>query len=525
MVDIREIIRQLQDGRSCRAVGRSLTIDHTTVSDYKKWADAMGWLEGGAALPETEALEKSLAKWRGALPAQNASSVGAWHEVIAGMVEQQMEAVVIHQRLSAAPHNFTGAYPAVYRYIRKHFRPVLEACIRIETQPGEEGQVDFGFAGLMWDPASDRLRRGWAFVMTLSWSRHQFLTHVFDQTIDAWLACHRQAFEYFGGVPGRVVLDNLKAGIAKSCFEDPVITRAYREFGEHYGFSVEPCHVRSPQEKGKVENGVHYYKRNFLAGRAYTSDALDIHAANRDALVWVETVAGMRIHGTTRKQPLPRFLSSEQSTLRGLPPTPYERVTWKRVKLHRDCHITFDNAYYSAPASLIGEILWVRASAQRVELWHNNTRVALHTRATDTGVRSSQREHLPEHKRAAFDALHGRGVPHAVSLKRAAVVGPFTRFCIEHMLDNPAQDRRRTVERLIALADRHSKGVLERACKLALQRGDPSSTTIRTFIKLALTGRLPDDDIAANTQTAPPPRYARTAEELIPAADAWPTPA
>lgn len=525
MVDIREIIRQLQDGRSCRAVGRSLKIDHTTVSDYRKWAYAMGWLERGTALPEAEALERSLIEWRGTLPAQNTSSVRDWHDVIARMVDQQMEAVVIHQRLIAPPHNFKGAYPAVYRYIRKHFRPVLEACIRIETQPGEEGQVDFGFAGLMWDPTGKRLRRGWVFVMTLSWSRHQFLTHVFEQSIDAWLECHRQAFEYFGGVPGRIVLDNLKAGIAKSCIDDPVITRAYREFAEHYGFSVEPCHVRSPQEKGKVENGVHYYRRNFLAGRAYTNAVLDIHAANRDALVWVQTVAGVRIHGTTRKQPLPRFLSGEQSALRPLPPTAYERVTWKRVKLHRDCHVTFDNAYYSAPASLIGEVLWVRADAQRVELWHNNTRVALHTRAAEAGVRTSEREHLPEHKRAAFDALHGRGVPHAVSLKRAAEVGPFTRFCVEIMLENPAQDRRRTVDRLIGLADKHSKNLLERACKSALQRGDPSSTTIRTLIKLALTGSLPDEDVSTNPQTAPVPRFTRSAEELVPAADAWPTPA
>lgn len=525
MTDIREIIRQLRDGRSCRAVGRSLKIDHTTVSVYRKWAEAKGWLEDRKVLPEAAALEQSLIEWRGAAPAQNISSVNRWHAVIAEMVEQQMEAVVIHQRLSAPPHHFSGGYAAVYRYIRKHFRPVLEACIRIETQPGEEGQVDFGFAGLMWDPVSKRLRRGWVFVMTLSWSRHQFLAHVFEQTIDVWLECHRQAFEYFGGVPGRIVLDNLKAGIAQSCFDDPVITRAYREFGEHYSFSVEPCHVRSPQEKGKVENGVHYYKRNFLAGRAYTNAALDIHAANRDVMVWVETIAGVRIHGTTRKQPLPRFLSSEQSTLRPLPATPYERVAWKRVKLHRDCHVTFDNAYYSAPASLIGEILWVRANAQRVELWHNNTRVALHTRATEAGIRTSEREHLPEHKRAAFDALHGCGVPHAVSLKRAAAVGPFTRYCVELMLDNPAQDRRRTVERLIGLADKHSKNILERACKVALQRGDPSSTTIRTLIKLALTGSLPDEDLPASRQALPAPRYTRSAEELVPAADIWPTPA
>jgi transposase len=524
VLDIREIIRQLRDGRSCRAVGRSVQADHSTISAYQKWGASKGWLAHDVALPEAAVIEQALSELRGALPSQNASSVVALHDVIAVMVGQELEAVVIHQRLTQPPHRFTGSYHAIYRYIRKHFKSAQEAYIRIETQAGEEGQVDFGFAGLMWDPVTKRVRRAWIFILTLSWSRHQFARHVFDQTIGTWLDCHKRAFEYFGGVPGRIVLDNLKAGITKACFDDPVVTRAYREFSEHYGFSAEPCHVRSPREKGKVENGVRYYKRNFLAGRTYKNAVQDIHAANRDVLHWIEQTAGLRLHGTTRKQPLPRFQAGERDVLRALPPTPYEAVTWKRVKLHRDCHVTFDNAYYSAPCVHVGEILWVRATALKIELWHNNNRAALHTRSLEQGVFVTEKAHLPEHKQAAFDALHGRGAPHAVSRKRAAAIGPFTHICVDRLLDNPAHDRRRTVERLIDLADQHSQQLLERACKHAVQSGDLSSHTIRTLFKLCLSGALPDDD---KTAVAPPsstvPRFARRADELVPVA--WMTPA
>ena len=161
----------------------------------------------------------------------------------------------------------------------------------------------------------------------------------------------------------------------------------------------------------------------------------------------------------------------------------------------------------------------MRATAQKVELWHANTRVALHTRAAEAGLFITHKSHLPLHKQAAYDALHGRGIPHIVSRQRAADIGPFTQFCVEHLLDNPAHDRRRTVERLIGLADQHSKALLERACKHALESGDPSSTSIRTLFKLCLAGALPEDETPPVKSTLVLPRYARSAEELMTIAD------
>jgi transposase len=110
--------------------------------------------------------------------------------------------------------------------VRRHVSRVRpkapEAFCRIETKPGEEAQVDFGSAGLQWDAQAGKRRRAWVFVMTLSWSRHQYVQFVFNQKIETFLACaagvagrlcHERAFAWFGGVVGRVVLDNLKAGV------------------------------------------------------------------------------------------------------------------------------------------------------------------------------------------------------------------------------------------------------------------------------------------------------------------------
>lgn len=133
-----------------------------------------------------------------------------------------------------------------------------------------------------------------------------------------WLRVHRNAFEFFGGVPERVVPDNLKAAIVRACWDEPEAQQAYRECAEHYGFLISPCRPRTPQHKGKVEQGgVHYVKRNFCGGREPTP----LPQLNQKVIEWCLTTAGGRIHGTTKERPLERF-ATEKPLLRPLPDTP-----------------------------------------------------------------------------------------------------------------------------------------------------------------------------------------------------------
>jgi transposase len=129
--------------------------------------------------------------------------------------------------------------------------------------------VDFGAAGTFLDPASGRPRAASVFVMTLGYSRHQYAEIVLDQRIGTWLALHRRAFEWFGGVPRRIVPDNLKAAVLVAALHDPVLGEAYRRQAQHYGFVISPTRPRTPEHKGKVENGVHFVKRSFLAGQEF----------------------------------------------------------------------------------------------------------------------------------------------------------------------------------------------------------------------------------------------------------------
>jgi hypothetical protein len=237
--------------------------------------------------------------------------------------------------------------------------------LRVERDAGLEAQVDFGFAGRLLDPATGQPRKAWAFVMTLAFSRHQYVEFVFDQSLQTWIALHDHAFRFFGGVPQRIVLDNLKAGITKACFDDPQVQATYRECAEHYGFLIAPCEPETPQHKGKVERGIGYLKRNFLGGRPQST----LTQANADVRTWCLTTAGLRTHGTTKTQPLVRFRTHEQPSLRPLPSAPYDLAVWKRVKLHRDSYVVFEQSFYSAPCRLVGQHLRVRGGNSTVRLY------------------------------------------------------------------------------------------------------------------------------------------------------------
>jgi hypothetical protein len=339
--------------------------------------------------------------------------------------------------------------------------------------------------------------------MTLSWSRHQYVEFVHDQKVETWLRLHRNALAFFGGVPQRMVIDNLKAAIVRACWDDPQVQQSYRECAEHYGFLIAPCRPATPQHKGKVESGgVHYVKRNFLGGREVTTSV----QANRDVRRWANTTAGQRIHGTTKEKPLERF-KLERGALKPLPNTPYDMAVWKQVKLHRDCHVVFEQAYYSAPFRLVGQQLWVRGGTREVQVYTTDYQlVATHTRAQRPGRRMTHLDHMPPHK------IPGLILTRETCRQQASDVGSSTRKVVDVLLDHRPEDRLRTAGRLLRLGDRFGHKRLEAACGRALRFGDPAYMTIKRILEQGLDA---EEAPRRATSSSRPMRFARKAGELV----------
>ncbi len=490
----------LRGGSSDRQIQRDMKLNRRTIKRYREWAQSQNLLEGDLPAPEelAERLEASLPE---KTPPQNNSSAEGYREKIQELLGEDVEVAAIYQRLQE--RGFTGSYSAVYRLASKLKPREVKTVARVESKPGEEGQVDFGYAGRMIDPESGQLRKAWAFVMLLSWSRHVYVEFVWDQKIATWLRCHRNAFEFFGGVPKRIVLDNLKTAILKAIWDDPQVQSSYQECALHYGFLLSPCRIATPKHKGKVEQGgVHYVVRNFLGGR----EPSEITVANRDVRTWCLTTAGLREHGTTHEAPLKRFEDMERARLKPLPSAPYDLAIWKKVKVYRDCYVSFEGVFYSVPQRLYPGWVWICGGTRQVRIYNLEYKLeATHDRAQRAGDRITNLEHLPAEK------VPGLTRSRESVLEAAEQIGPETTRAVQALLEHPFLDRLHTAGLLVQLANKHGPQRLEMACKKAWAYGDPSYKTVKGILRKGLEKQ----ELPIPVELPPATTFARSSMELV----------
>ena len=156
--------------------------------------------------------------------------VKEWHQ-------QGIQGTTIYYHLKRE-HGFTGSYNIIQRFLKELRNSVGEITTILRFKPGESAQVDFGAGPKLKDEDTGEVRKTWIFVMVLSWSRHMYAEIVYRQDVETWLGCHRRAFEWFNGVPGKIIIDNCKCAITKACYHDPVVQRSYGDFAQGYGFSA-----------------------------------------------------------------------------------------------------------------------------------------------------------------------------------------------------------------------------------------------------------------------------------------------
>src|SRR5579883_124086 len=253
-----------------------------------------------------------------------------WRAAIQAKLNLGLSAQRLHQDL-VTEHGFTGSYYSVRRFVR-HLEQTLELPFRrLECGPGEEAQVDFGCGAPLLLP-DGRRRRTHVFRIVLSHSRKAYSEAVLRQTTDDFLRCLENALWHFGGVPQRLVLDNLRAAVAKADWYDPDLNPKVRSFGQHYGLTLLPTRPYTPRHKGKVERGIDYVQENALKGRRFAS----LEEENQFLLDWERTVADTRIHGTTRRQVGTHFGTVERPALQRLPLERFPCFYEARRVVHRD---------------------------------------------------------------------------------------------------------------------------------------------------------------------------------------------
>jgi len=239
---------------------------------------------------------------------------------------------------------------------------------------GEKVFVDFCDGILITDPVTNEKIKTHLFVGALGASSYTFAYAVLSQEVPSWLHCHVKMYEFFGGVSQITVPDNLLSGITKACRYEAQINLSYEELSRHYGTCIIPARVRRPKDKGKVEAAVLVAQRWVLAvlrHRIFYS----IKELN-DAISPLLLRLNQKKMRAIKKSRLELFEEIERRELKPLPSARYEFAEWKRVSLNIDYHIEYDDHYYSAPYTLYGQELWLRAGHEIIEVFHRGQRVA-----------------------------------------------------------------------------------------------------------------------------------------------------
>ncbi|KAF5048898.1 IS21 family transposase ISPpu7 [anaerobic digester metagenome] len=485
MYEIRHVITRMRLGESDREIERAGLMGRRKAGQLRAIAIDQGWLDPSRPLPPNEELEALVLSPRAQQPSQSLAAPMA--ALICTWMERGIQATTIHEAL-VERYGFTGGYDSVKRFIRRN-KKAAPATVFLEHPPAETAQVDFGAGPVIIDVHTGEVMKTWFFVMTLTCSKHMYVELVINQRVETWLGCHRRAFEHFGGTTLKVVIDNPKCAITRACYYEPEVQRAYAEFAEGYSFLISTCPPRDPQKKGVVESGVKYVKKSFQPLREFR----DLADANRQLHEWVMGRAGNRIHGTTKQKPLVRFAEMEKDFLRPLPDIPLELACWASVKLHGNCHVQFEKAFYSAPFTLVHKSLWLRATEKTVQIFHEQQLVATHPRLHKPGTRSTVQDHMPPEATAYLMR------DPQWCLTQAAKVGERCQELVEGLFGHRVLDNLRAVQGLLQLGSRYGKRRLEAACARAMDHGAGTYRNVKNILEkgldqqgLALPIALPD---------------------------------
>ena len=392
-----------------------------------------------------------------------------WRETIRAMVDRGLSAQRIYQDL-VAEHPFTGSYYSVRRFIRrleaKHELPFR----RLECGPGEEAQVDFGTGAPL--VSEGKRRRTHVLRVVLSHSRKGYSEVVLRQTTDEFIRAVENAFWHFGGVPRRLVLDNLRAAVTRADWFDPEINPQVRSFAEHNGVALWPTRPYTPRHKGKVERGIDYVQENALKGRTFAT----LEEENRFLLDWEATVADTRLHGTTRRQVGTHFAEGERAALQRLPADRFPCFREVQRTVHRDGHVEIAKAFYSVPPEYLSRRVWVRYDARLVRIFDEQMEsVAVHVRH-DPGRFSTHSQHIAGAKISSVE--HGA----VWLLHKVRRIGPSSTRWAEAVIADRGVEGVRVLQGLLNLAKQHSREALERACDVASSYGAYRLRTVRTLL-------------------------------------------
>jgi transposase len=504
MATIREVLYQYSKGNSQRLISRSLDISRDTVRKYITLANQ----ENFSTLVSDDTLNKIAIRVEEILyqneqkpKAPTISTLSGYKEEIEGWLNQsnithtQIQRLLLKEGVNVSPRS-------INRYIAKEFPKIPKNTIHMKTSPGQEGQVDFGYVGMMNDKSGE-MRKTYAFVMCLSHSRYRYVEFVSSQDQRSWAQLHINAFQFFGGVPCRIILDNLKAGVIKPDIYDPTLNETYSELSRFYGFTIDPAKVYKPEHKGKVERSIRIVKEQLIAGKSYRN----ISDANTEAIQWCKHEISHRVCSTTGAMPIDIFLLEERSELLAIPTGNFDIPVWTVCKVHKDHHFTTMKNFYSVPTQYIGEKITVRIGLKTVSAYFKHEIIKTHPRNHATG------QWITDEKDYSKSALYHLEGTRDICIASAKEIGEATGQVITKILTSAGKIHLRKAQGILRLANSYSADRLELACLRASAYDNYTYNAISNILKNKLDQKSTESFGVKKISNIKDSAYVRDAKE------------
>lgn len=479
MADLVELYRRWDAGESISEVSNRLGVDRKTVRKYVSAATGAGLSPGGGG--DVGVWRERIAGW---FPDRADSRLrhSSWpvYDQHEAWIRQQLAAGVtiatMWQRLRDE-HGVDSSERSLNRWVAATIDPAERAQARATAllptpPPGEQGQVDYGLMGAWEPPGGGKPVRVQAWIMTLPFSRAVFVWPTRRMRQPDWEQAHVAAFEFFGGAPRRIVCDNLKTGVLKPDLYDPAVNPSYQAMAAWYGCLVDPARPARPKDKPSVERAVQYVRGSWWRGRSFDS----LEHMRADAARWCRQVAAARhVRAMPEGSVAEVFAAVEQPALLALPPKGFEVAEWARAKVAPDCHASVKGCLYSLPYRLIGQHVDVRLTTLTAEFYWQGELVKTHPAATTRSQRRTDPGDYPPAHAAWLhkDAVHVRA--------KAAQIGPSCAALVERRMAGNALAAFRSVAGIVRLAESRDPQVVDAACRIALEVGDPSWRTVKNL--------------------------------------------
>lgn len=421
--------------------------------------------ESLASLMYTESVEKST----------SGRSVDERYEFLKSRLSEYQQDLAKNRHLTRQLlwEEYRKEHPDGYGYTQfcehlKRYEQRKDAVMIFNHLPGEQLQVDFAGDKLGYvNPQTGEWIACEVLLAVFPYSHYMYAEALRSQKQEHFIYGMANAFEFFGGVPQSVKLDNMRTAVTRASRYEPTFTEAMQFLAEHYETAIVTARVRKPRDKGSVEVGVDIaYKRIYAALRKENFTSLEeLNRAIKMQLVQLNARPFQKKTGSRKD-----LFETEKQHLKPLPSTRYDikHVTYGKVQRNYHVIVGEDNHQYSVPYRLIGKRLKITYTSDTVEIYDHLDRVAIHKRSYKKNSYTTSGEHRPPNHKAVVES---QAWDDEYFLKEASYRGQAVQAVIKRMLESKIfyEQTYNSCLGILRLGKQYGTVRLNAACERALQ--------------------------------------------------------